>query len=382
MLVEVFVLALLASSLTVLVFQHSRYQRVKKLYRADYARASLLKSISRLLPFMPSYKSRRYKAAEALIIDSGFKLSVEGFYLIKTALFIAGLVFFTSIQTTNIFMLYDSVINDLTLKRNLMDVSDRGGTERLELEREIFKYVNDMLPKEKAPLKELESSNNIKMYTDYLELRIGNKWDRLEEDAGDIAERMYAKLLKIRAIETDYTVYFKSMAAAVSLFFMPNIIGSVKLKLIEDKRDWEILNYIYVFSIFGRLPPFNIKNVLINILVISDIYKPILSEALNGVKSGKGEAVFDGLLKRVENQELYELLEAMRLSMNTGLLDMMDNIDGMAANQLKWLEIKSIKRRKSKQVIAMVPVVLAMLMAVVYFSYSLSTLSNPMNFVK
>jgi hypothetical protein len=122
--------------------------------------------------------------------------------------------------------------------------------------------------------------------------------------------------------------------------------------------------------------------VLSNIIAIADIYKPIINEALNSIKSGKGEAAFDNLLQRVENQELYELLEAMRLSMNTGLLNMVDNIDEMAMNQLKWLEIKSIKRRRSKQVIAMVPVVLVMLMAMVYFSYSLSTLSNPMNFIK
>ncbi|HQE67358.1 MAG TPA: hypothetical protein PLE05_11050, partial [Bacillota bacterium] len=151
---------------------------------------------------------------------------------------------------------------------------------------------------------------------------------------------------------------------------------------IEDKRDWEILNYIYVFSMFGRMQPFNIKNVLSNILVISDIYKPIVNEALNNINSGKGEEAFDNLLEKVENQELYELLESMRLSMSTGLLNIVDNIDEMAANQLKWLEIKSIKRRKSKQVIAMVPVVLVMLAAVVYFSYSLSTLSNPMNYLK
>jgi len=116
--------------------------------------------------------------------------------------------------------------------------------------------------------------------------------------------------------------------------------------------------------------------------VISDIYKPIINEALNNLNSGKGEEAFDNLLGKVENQELYELLESMRLSISTGLLNIVDNIDEMAVNQLKWLEIKSLKRRKSKQVIAMVPVVLVMLAAVVYFSYSLSTLSNPMNYLK
>ena len=60
----------------------------------------------------------------------------------------------------------------------------------------------------------------------------------------------------------------------------------------------------------------------------------------------------------------------------------MDSVDEMAVNQLKWLEVKNLRRRKLKQVIAMVPVVLVMLLAMVYFSYSLSTLSNPMNFIK
>jgi len=193
---------------------------------------------------------------------------------------------------------------------------------------------------------------------------------------------MYKKLIKIRTIETDYLIYLTSFILAIILYFIPNIIGHLKLILIEDKRDWEILNYIYVFSMFGRMPPFNIKNVLSNILVISDIYKPIINEALNNLNSGKGEEAFDNLLGKVENQELYELLESMRLSISTGLLNIVDNIDEMAVNQLKWLEIKSIKRRKSKQVIAMVPVVLVMLAAVVYFSYSLSTLSNPMNYLK
>jgi len=252
-------------------------------------------------------------------------------------------------------------------------------THTLRLEKEIFSYLDNCLPGDKVTLKELKNKQNSQMYIEYIEAQISGKWAGLEEDAGAAAKRMYKKLIRIRTIERDYPIYLSALLAALAMYFMPNIIGHLKLMLIEDKRDWEILNYIYVFSIFGRLPPFNIKNVLINILVIADIYKSILTEALNNIKSGKGEASFDNLLKRVNNQELFELLEA---SMSTGLLNIVDNIDEMAVNQLKWLEIKSIKRRKSKQVIAMVPVVLVMLVAMVYFSYSLSTLSNPMNYIK
>lgn len=383
--VQGFALLLLVSAITAIAFQQYKYRKIRRLYRADYARARRMKSISRLLPLMPAYKSKRYMRAEALIIDSGLDISVEGFYLVKAAFFIIGIVFFISIQTTNAFMQYNSIINDLNIEKSLIDAAVKAEAEDPELEKHIFRYVDSCLPKGKVTLQDLKSEKNSKMYIEYLEAQISSKWTGaagLQEDTAETARRMYEKLVRIRTIESDYARYFAALAAAVFLYFTPNMIAYIKLKLIEDKRDWEILNYIYVFSIFGRMPPFNIKNVLSNIIVISEVYKPIINEALNAVKTGKGEAAFDNLLKRVENQELYELLESMRLSLSTGLLNMMDNIDEMAVNQLKWLEIKSIKRRKSKQIIAMVPVVLVMLMGMVYFSYSLSALSNPMNFIK
>ena len=380
--IQALAIVLLAVAISIYAYQYFRYQKIKRLYRADYARKSYLISISRLLPFMPGYKSKRYRNTEELITDSGLGISVEGFYLAKTMLFIVGFVFFISIQTTNTFMLYDGIIGDLNIEKTLIDIAVVPDTHTLRLEKEIFSYLDNCLPGDKVTLKELKNKQNSQMYIEYIEAQISGKWAGLEEDAGAAAKRMYKKLIRIRTIERDYPIYLSALLAALAMYFMPNIIGHLKLMLIEDKRDWEILNYIYVFSIFGRLPPFNIKNVLINILVIADIYKSILTEALNNIKSGKGEASFDNLLKRVNNQELFELLEAMRLSMSTGLLNIVDNIDEMAVNQLKWLEIKSIKRRKSKQVIAMVPVVLVMLVAMVYFSYSLSTLSNPMNYIK
>lgn len=341
-----------------------------------------MRSIGKLLPLMPRYKSKRYCSKEELITDSGLGISIEGFYLAKTLMFVLGLVFFVSIQTTNAYMLYENTINDLNIEKSLLDEAVDPDAESLKLEREIFNYFNDCLTSDKVTLKELSGESNAERYRELIKTQIRSHWASIGGKADEIAGRMYYKLIRIRTIEKNCGIYVKALAAAVFLYFVPNLIAGIKLKLIEDKRDWEILNYIYVFSIFGRMPPYNIKNVLSNILVIADIYKPIIAEALNGIKSGNGEAAFAGLLQRVKSEVLYELLEAMRLSMSTGLLKLADNIDEMAANELKWLEIKSIKRRKSKQVIAMIPVVLIMLIAVVYFSYSLSILSNPVNFIK
>ena len=381
-LIQAFAIALLVTVISILAYQYFRYRRIKRLYRADYAKKSFIKSISRFLLTIPGYKSRRYKNAEGLIINSGLRISVEGFYLAKTLLFIFGLVFFLSIQTTNTFIRYDEIISDLNMEKTLIDAAAEPEANVLQLEKEVFTHIERNLSKREASLKELTDEKNSRMFIDYIAVQINNKWTELGENAGEMAKRMYRKLISIRSIETDYLIYLTSFGLAIILYFIPDVIGHVKIMLIEDKRDWEILNYIYVFSMFGRMPPFNIKNVLSNILVISDIYKPMINEALNNIKSGKGEGAFEDLLRKVENQELYELFESMSLSMSTGLLNIVDNVDEMAVNQLKWLEIKSIRRRKSKQVIAMVPVVLVMLVSAVYFSYSLSTLSNPMNFIK
>jgi hypothetical protein len=381
MLIQAAAIALLITAAFISVHQYLRYRRIKKIYSTDYAKKSCLKSISRFLLLMPGYKSRRYKNSEGLIINSGLRISVEEFYLAKTLLFVFGFIFFVSVQTTNKFIQYNSIIGDLNMERTLINKVD-SNEYALNLEKDVFMHLDNSLSRKQVSLKELKDERNTGMLIEYIKVQISNKWSELGEHTEEMAERMYKKLIKIRSIEAEYLTYMTSLAAAIILYFIPNIIGHIKIVLIEDKRDWEILNYIYMFSMFGRMPPFSIKSVLSNILVVSDIYKPIINEALNGIKSGKGEEVFDGLLQKIDNQELYELLEAMRLSMSTGLLNIVDNIDEMAINQLKWLEIKSIKRRRSKQVIAMIPVVLVMLASAVYFSYSLSTLSNPMNYLK
>jgi len=384
LIVQIVVIVVLTVVLSLAVYFLFRYGRLKRIYRADYARKSCMDSISRLLPLMPrsNSKSKSYRHKEALIIDSGLRISVEGFYLVKTLLFILGLVFFVSIETTNVFLHYDNIVTDMSIGKSMLEQSEKTAAISVAAEKEVFVYFDNKMTGEKYALNRLKDQEKSLINIRRIQDEIKSRWGSLGEDSAITAGRIYKKLLKTRALEKDYSIYLSAIMAAVFMYFLPDLIAVLKLKLIEDKRDWEILNCIYVFSIFGRMPPFNIRNVLSNILIASDIYKPVMTEALNSVKSGKGEGAFDNLLQKVDREELYELLETMRLSMSTGLLGLMDNIDEMASNQLKWLDIKSIKRRKVKQVIAMLPVVLVMLLAMIYFSYSLSALSNPMNFIK
>ncbi|HQE67206.1 MAG TPA: hypothetical protein PLE05_10265, partial [Bacillota bacterium] len=136
-LVQAIAIALLITAASIFVHQYFRYRKIKRLYRADYARKSCLKNISRFLILMPEYKSRRYRKTEGLIINSGLRISVEEFYLAKTLLFVLGFVFFISVQTTNNFIIYDYVISDLNMGKTFID--DAAPNDyTLQLEKEVF----------------------------------------------------------------------------------------------------------------------------------------------------------------------------------------------------------------------------------------------------
>lgn len=336
----------------------------------------------RLYPLMPKPGEKRYINAAALLANGGVSLSVESFYLIKICLFIVAFIFTINIQITNVGLNCRSIMTDLNFSRTAMDAYVASDPERVQLELYLFQAASEALDSASVSLKMLTDEDNRNIYTEYISNLISNSGISLKEDAVAAAKRLYLKLVTVRSIQSQYRFYLEAFLLSVAMFFMPNLIVISKIKLIEDKRDWEVLHFIYVFSIFGRLPPFSIKEVLSGMLLVSDLFKNLLSSLLNSLKSGKAEDAFKETLSKTDNQDIYELLEMLRLSINTGLLGIVDSVDEMAVNQQKWLEVKSMKRRKTKQVYAMIPVAAAMLLAAIYFSYSLSILTDPSYFIK
>jgi len=142
------------------------------------------------------------------------------------------LVFLLSIQTTNTFIRYDEIIRDLNMGKTLIDAAEEPDAHALQLEKDVFSHIERSLPKKEVTLKELTDEKNSRMFIDYIEIQISNKWNALGEYAGEMAERMYRKLIRIRAIETDYLIYLTSLGLAIILYFIPDVIGHVKIRLI------------------------------------------------------------------------------------------------------------------------------------------------------
>jgi hypothetical protein len=106
----------------------------------------------------------------------------------------------------------------------------------------------------------------------------------------------------------------------------------------------------------------------------------LLEALIEGLKKGgKQEEAFDAALAAVDRDELYELIETMKLSKVTGLINSVDDVDESINNTIKWIEIENIKRRRAKMLYAMSAMAVVMGLGCIYFAYGLTVISNPTN---
>ena len=268
----------------------------------------------------------------------------------------------------------------LTMEKTMVDEYIKPDSVNINQEKAIYNAVY-----KKVMVKNNKSFFDMKNKTisiEYLENLINETFNNLFEDSRSIANRIYIKLLIINNVQHDYFAYIFSIIASFAVYFIPNLTLFMARYLLEDKKDWEVLNSIYIFTIFGKMPPYSIKSIMPNILLASNIYRHLFIRLVDGLNNGRGADIFDEVLIETDNGELFEMLETMKMTLSTGLLNSIDSFEEIAENQLKWLEIKSIKRRKSKQLFAMLPVVIIIFFAFIYFSFGLSILSNPINLIK
>jgi hypothetical protein len=135
-----------------------------------------------------------------------------------------------------------------------------------------------------------------------------------------------------------------------------------------------------IYSIFGKMPPYSVLNILEHMVAATEVYKPLLESLIEGLKKGgRQEEAFDAVLEAVDRDELYELIETMKLARNTGLINSLDDVDDSINNTIKWIEIENITRRRTKMLYAMSTVAVVMALGCIYFAYGLTVISNPAN---
>jgi hypothetical protein len=354
----------------------ARNFKLNKLFPKEYIRAINRRTVRKLYPFVPKPNSSKYIRTKRFLTSVGWNISVEKIYLYKWGMFAVMAFMMVTIQTTNTSIAIKEIVQDVNYNHNIIETLKSETEQNIMLEKQLYYIIDGEIEKSEN----IFDKQNKQVYIDYIESLISDKSLEIGEELTSIAKRMYFKVLETRTIRNGIIPYMYIILFAALVYNMPDILGQIKRTLIEDKKNWEILNCMIVFSTFGRMPPYSVLNILEHMVIATEVYKPLFEALIEGLKKGgRQEEAFDAALEAVDRDELYELIEMMKLSKVTGLINTVDDVDENITNTIKWIEIENIKRRRVKMFYAMSAMAVVMGIGCIYFAYGLTVISNPAN---
>lgn len=355
-----------------------RNRKLRKLYKKEYIRSINIRTARKLYPFVPKENSKKYKITKKFIASIGWNISVEGIYLYKWVLFSFTFFMLVTILTTNSTLALKEIVQDINFNKTAIDTLKVNTEENIDLERKLYNLVDKKL----RVSNDVYEKSNKQKYISNIENLLLQQGVETGEDIRATAQRLYYKMLQTRLIENGFNPYIYIILISILAYYLPDILGQIKRKLIEDKKNWEILNCLIVFSIFGRMPPYSVLNILEHMSIATEVYKPLIENLIEGLKKGGNqEEAFNTALEAIDRDELYELIETMKLAKRTGLVNSVDDVDETINNTIKWIEIENITRRRSKMLYAMSAMAIVMALGCVYFAYGLTIISNPANMI-
>lgn len=359
--------------------EYFKFRKINSLYKnTDYTRGYLKKTITRSIPFMPSKNSEKYKRYAKLLTSAGWRISVENFYLLRFALLIIGFALFVSIHITNVTNSIKDIKQDLAVNTSMVEAPLSRTTENISKEVALYEFIAQRFNDTTVLL----NPKNKEILIAKIQDTIKESGISIVEQPNLVATRLYVKLLKIALINNSYTQYVFIILFSFLLYKLPVYLAYFKMKLMANKAEWEIVNLMNIFTIFGTLPPHDIRNVLENMKLAADVFQPTISELFEGVKNGKGNDVFDEVLNKTEHKDLYKLIEVMKIARTTGLYGEVGKMNKRIEAKLKRIEIDNIRRRESKLRYVMIPLAMMILFASLYFMLGTNFISNPSNLMQ
>ncbi len=316
---------------------------------------------------IPKEESKGYQSTKSLLINSGWKYTVEEFYLLKHGICFIALLVGICICITNQGLHRKRVIEDLQYGNNITSFSEIPSSEDIKKETELIysvrKYMFELSMNSYNP-------DALPIIQAFIKGRYINYSDA-------DAKRIWTKLQELESINDGIKDYLLIFAIAYILFWIPNYMAWIKLFLIDNKKDWETLGYMAVYSVMGRIPPYNLDNILENMKEIGEIYQRTIIEFEDVLKWQEKEEA-EKILDKVTDDSMSEILETMVLASEIGVSETVANIDDLLENKMKWMDISAQKRRNIKSSVALVPVGVILFMLFGYLMYSLNMINQNM----
>ncbi len=329
-----------------------KYRHYKRLYGRHY-KSLLYKEIYKKYKFMlPDEKSDKYKKLKKRLFDSGWNTSVYKFLAIKIFFFIFGLLFAVSVINTN----KNSQINEITRDIYYGKMSNE---HKIDKDKKLLKQEeNIVLEMRKAVDASKINKENLKEYVDSVKKVIIKEQYTGYESTEIVARRIIQKLVDIKEIEDNIDEYMLVLAICILLYFIPDIACVIRQYLIEDKKHWETVIAIFTYCIFAKIPPYKATVIVDNIIEVTDIYKMTFEKINYALRNGKGEETINEIIKTNDlDEELFELLETIKLTISTGVHKTAESMEMLAQNTIEWQKIKQNNRRNKKYLI-LIPVLL------------------------
>lgn len=344
-----------------------KYRKVKKLYGTAYISKKVIDTL-KFKFLVPKYNSKRYDNTKYNLANTGWHLSVESFYIIKHFICFLTLIISMLITNTNIDINIKSISTNLNYGNNISGINIVPNAEVVEKEQQLLKKVDRYL-----------HDLDINIYNEdtikYIETFIAN--ENIDYDnPNSVALRVLQKIKDINSVE-NIKMYILIILISYLMYSLPNYLVFIKLQLNDSKKDWEIINYMTVYSVIGRIPPYTIDNILDCMLDISKIYRPILNEFKDSLKENKTKNI-ESIVDKINDDTMKEMLETIVLANEIGVLETVSSIDDMLENKMHWMDITSRKRRNLKSALAMIPIGIILLLMYNYLMSGLYSINQNM----
>lgn len=318
---------------------------------------------------IPKSKSSKYEKYKTLLLAAGWSISVEIFYILKC--FIAFMVLSISllVVSTDNHTTINNLKNDINYGRSMVDIPLETTEELMHLEELTLVKVNNYL-------KSIKLSPNSPIALGSVEAFLRS--EKINYDTPSIlAKRMLMKIEKMQSLESNALSLLIILLITLAGYLVPNILLAIKLELIRNNKDWEILHCMTTYSIAGRLPPYRVDTVIENMQDVSKIYANYFEIFKDAIYRNDKQEV-EMIINTTTDEDLAQIFETLALASEIGVNKTVDNIDDLIDTKIKWLEVNAQKRRQMKFMLAFLPVAMVLMLLYIYALQGLNMLNQLM----
>ena len=358
------IITLIGTGIIMICLELMYFYRLKYKYGKKNAKK---KYFERGRPFV----SKKRPEVKRLLVNIGWNVSTEQFYIIKLVVAFLGLVISFAVIETNREITIESIKRDINYQRTVAE-------DGLQESEELIQYEILLLEKSKRALEinkiQISDLNSLEI----IESTIKDQANY--ENYQVIAKRLKLKIEAIEETKNNVKPLLMCLLITYLMYIGPEKLGKIKLKLINNKKDWETLNCMATYSIVSKFPNCKIETIINGMADVTTIYKGVIGEYGEALKKRNTKECTE-ILESIDEEGMEELLEQLEIANVQGISVTNNIIEDLIQTKMEWLQITATKRRKVKLSVTFIPICIILFLLFTYMMYGMTVISTN-NFIE